>query len=152
MSDKMNTIKIIKGFFNEKTANRVKASQEGLAIEQGLDIVNIDVVEACVLCNKNTWFKSKVRAIGKPVVGQFMVVIYYKVSEDFVALPMQSKQNAVKKILTSIKTVVSITMTEAAQKAREILKKLSVANNTHLVSTLSSIFPAQQSYYTAIAA
>ena len=152
MNEKMTTIKIIKGFFNEKIANRIKSTHEVLAIEQGLDIVNIDVVEACVLCNKNTWFKSKVRAIGKPVVGQFMVVIYYKVSENFVALPIQSKQNAAKRILTTIKAVVSITITEAAQKAKEILKRLSVANNTHLVTTLSNIFPELQSYYSPIAA
>ncbi len=73
----MKKIKIIQKFFSATEAASAAKFQRAKAKRDGVLVAKIEVVDAVVLYRKNGWFKVPPFKMGRPVDGQFLVIIYY---------------------------------------------------------------------------
>jgi hypothetical protein len=152
----MKSIKIVSKFFTKSSLVPAKAYQRALAKSENRKIHRLHVVEAITLSNSNEFFKSKIRAIGRAVPGDFVIVIYYKAE-----MVMKSKPTAsVKKSKAPIESpnVLKIVkpfmnnISAAAAKSKAIIIELTSFNNTHLIKPTSRIIALHSPLHLPVAA
>lgn len=134
----MKSIKLVKGFFNKTSAKAQVKSEREFAIDNGREIVEIKVMDACQMYISNSWYKSKIREFGSPKPGQLIVVVFY--AEAGKAAAANNSRVSINKVIEFIPAVrQSQQVSSGAAKAKTILIELAVRNNTHLLRTGNTI-------------
>ena len=147
----MKSIKIIKSFFNKTSAKAQAKFENQLAIENGSEIVEVKVMDACQMYVSNCWYKSKIREFGWPKPGQLIVVVFYA-KADKVAVVNKSgiALNKVIEIKPEAKPG-QLVSTDAAI-AKVILINLAMKNNTHLLRGTRNVIEFKPDYNLSLAA
>ena len=131
----MKSIKIVARFFSKTDAKSQVSYERALAKQNGKEIEAIKIEDACQLYIADSWFKSKIKLIGRPLQGQLIVVVYCKVASvqtQPVAKPSK-KVEAKSKVIRFKPAKMSVNkISPAALKAKAILISLASFNNTHL--------------------
>jgi benzoyl-CoA reductase/2-hydroxyglutaryl-CoA dehydratase subunit BcrC/BadD/HgdB len=151
----MEKIKIVKSLFNGTMAKRVKVAERKLAKAGGRKIRSIDVEDACILYNRNEWFKNKIGQFGKPVPGQFIVVVYYH--EAAAAAPKIAKPN-LKHMIEKVKKTPVVELknpvreiSTAAAKQKALLIGLNTKNNSYLIPSSGKLIHFSPDYNLGLA-
>ena len=147
----MKSIKLVKGFFNKTSAKAQAKFENQLAIENGRDIVEVKVMDACQMYVSNCWYKSKIREFGWPKPGQLIVVVFYAEA---------CKVAVANKSRVAINNVIEIKpdarpgqqVSTGAAKAKVILINLALKNNTHLLCSTGYVIEFMPDYNLSLAA
>lgn len=148
----MKSIKVVKGFFNKTSAKAKVKFEKELALENGREIVEVKVMDACQVYISNPWFKSKIREFGSPKPGQLIVVVIYADVATAGAAHAGQKSCVTNKVISFIPSVQpGQHVSPGAAKARAMLIDLALKTNSHLLSNTGNVIEFMPDYNLSIA-
>jgi len=153
----MKNVKVVKDFFNKTSAKKEIAFQNRSAKQNGLEIIKIEVVDSLHLYYTDSYFKMKIKKIGRPEAGKLIIVIYYKESNSITApVVKQPTPTKAPKAITKViemplkKTTISL-ISPLALISKTNLIDLCNKNNTHIIRKVSKCISFHPYYYNRLA-
>ncbi len=148
----MKSIKVVKGFFNKTSAKAQVKFEKELALDNGREIVEVKIMDACQVYISNRWFKSKIREFGSPKPGQLIVVVIYADIATAEAAHASQKSCVTNKVISFVPSVqLGQHVSSGAAKARAILIDLALKNNSHLLRNTGKTISFMPDYNLSIA-